>query len=43
MGSSIQVGTNGDGTTFVTLDSVDASEVLVLINRPNPEAGAIRP
>jgi hypothetical protein len=43
VGSSIQVGKNGDGTTFVTIDSVDPSEVLVLINRPNPEAGAILP
>jgi glycosidase len=43
VGSSIQVGKMGDGTTFVTIQSTGPSEVLVLINRPNPEIGAILP
>ena len=43
VGSSIQVGKTGDGTAFVTIDSINPSEVLVLINRPNPEVGAIHP
>jgi hypothetical protein len=33
----------GDGTTFVTIQSIGPSEVLVLINRPNPEIGVILP
>lgn len=43
VGSSIQIGKTGDGTTFVTIDSIDPSEALVLINRPDPEVGAILP
>ena len=43
VGSSVQVGKMGDGTTFVTIQSIGPSEVLVLINRPNPEIGAILP
>jgi glycosidase len=43
MGSSVQVGKMGDGTTFVTIQSIGPSEVLILINRPNPEVGAILP
>ena len=43
VGSALQVGKTADGTTFITLDSIDPSEVLVLINRPNPEGGAILP
>ena len=43
VGSSLQVGKMGDGTTFVTIQSIGPSEVLVLINRPNPEIGAILP
>ena len=43
VGSSVQVGKMGDGTTFVTIQSIGPSEVLVLINRPNPEIGAIHP
>jgi hypothetical protein len=43
VGSTIHVGKRADGTIFVTLHSIDPSEVLVLINRPNAEAGAILP
>jgi hypothetical protein len=43
VGSSVQVGKMGDGTTFVTIQSIGPSEVLVLINRPDPEVGAILP
>jgi hypothetical protein len=43
VGSSVQVDKMGDGTTFVTVQSIGPSEVLVLINRPNPEIGAILP
>jgi glycosidase len=43
VGSSVQVGKMGDGTTFVTIQPIDPSEVLILINRPNPEVGAILP
>jgi glycosidase len=43
VGSSVQVGKMGDGTTFVTIQSIGPSEVLVLTNRPDPEVGAILP
>ena len=42
VGSTVPVETTG-GTTFVTITSVGPSEVITLINRPNPELGAILP
>ena len=42
VGSTIPVEKTG-ATTFVTINSIGPSEVVVLINRPNPEVGAILP
>jgi hypothetical protein len=43
VGTSVPVERDPDGTAFVTVDSLGPSEVLVLINRPRPVAGGVRP
>ena len=43
VGSTVPVSRTGNGTAFVTINAVGPSEVLVLVNRPTPEAGAILP
>jgi glycosidase len=42
-GSTVPTQKTADGTTFVTINSVGPSEVLVLANNPDPEAGGILP
>ena len=42
VGSTVPVEKTG-GTTLITVTSVGPSEVIILINRPNPELGAILP
>lgn len=43
IGSTLDVGALGDGTTYVTVDALGPSEVLVLTNRPDPDPGSITP
>ena len=42
-GSTVTTQKAADGTTFITINSLGPSEALVLVNKPNPEAGGILP